>query len=183
MKKMIIFFMIGLFAINSYAKVNEKKIKDWVDLVSKLTQEKYLFKGDLGEVKQKVKFPSKGIDADLFLSQLLNLHDYTRVPVSKGVYKIMKVKDFTLSRGIVIDQIKPMLTIKEEIPKNYDYINLKVKIDDLDPREVTKKLRTSVSKYGRIFYDRKKKNIIVITDTGLNCHKMLQYIKKMDRKK
>ncbi len=180
MKKILLpclILILGIFSIGSQAKSGN--LKDLVVNATKVTGVTYTlpdkFDGDLNS-SSKIEITQKNVDKVLSLA--LNQNGYTRVKVDENLYKIMSTRDI---RYEATQMYKGSKSKEIEVPMTYDYFMLEYTFENMGlTTEVTRSLRPFMSRFGRII-DIKRSNKIILQDTGVNIHRLINIIHSVDR--
>ena len=153
-----------------------KDIRSCVELVSKMTGDKYILDKDVkGEVDVSKNFEVNEKNAELFLSEALYLSGYTRVPFDDKTWTIIN------SRDVRYHPMKNYIYGKDEIPQNYDHVSVVIKLKNPHiASEISRNFRPFMSRYGRII-DIKKPGIIIIADTAKNAHRLIDMVNLIDK--
>jgi type II secretory pathway component GspD/PulD (secretin) len=176
--KFLIVLSILLTTQLTFAKTKTcKNLDTCIELVSKLTKKKYIIDKDVkGAIKVSSNFKLNKENADDFLSEVLSINGYTRVPSKKDQWTIINTRDVRYM------PTKNYIYGKDKIPTNFDYIMVTVKLKNPHiASEVSRNFRPFMSRYGRII-DIKNPGIIIINDTGKNVHRLLSLIEILDKK-
>lgn len=175
---MKVLILISLLATtNLFAK--EKTcvtIQDCVELVSKLTNKKYILdKSIKGSIKLSKNFKITKENAGDFISEVLSINGYTRIPSTKDQWTVINARDV---RYIATPSYEHG---KDEVPDNYDHAMVTIKLKNpYITSEISRNFRPFMSRYGRII-DIKDQGVIIINDTGKNIHRLLGLIKIIDQ--
>jgi general secretion pathway protein D len=129
-----------------------------------------------GSIKVSSNFSLNKDNADDFLSEVLSLNGYTRVPSKPDQWTVIN------SRDVRYMPTKNYVYGKDTIPSNFDYIMVTIKLKNPHiVSEISRNFRPFMSRYGRII-DIKRPGIIIISDTGKNVHRLINLISILDKK-
>ena len=115
-------------------------------------------------------------NADDFISEVLSINGYTRIPSKDDQWTILS------SRDVRYMPTPNYIYGKDKVPNNYDYamVTIKLKNPHIGP-EISRNFRPFMSRYGRII-DIKSSGVIIISDTGKNIHRLINLVNILDKK-
>ena len=187
MKKSLLLslFTLSIFLTFSSAfaaKAPCKELESCVRIVGELTGKSYLYTMELkGKVKMAGNFKLTKGSADGFISRVLNLNGYTRIPTAKDDgYLIISARDVRYTPTTVISASKD---VKPELPDNYDYYQMFYRpkeADEIQLREFTRSIRPFLSRYGRVIAP-KNENFLLLQDTAANLKRIYKLLVQYDR--
>lgn len=73
----------------------------------------------------------------------------------------------------------PVYSDVEQVPRNYDHVQLSYRLQHIKAAELTRNLRPFLSRYGRIIDDNYS-NSIHLTDMAVNIHRLMAIVKFLD---
>lgn len=162
------FLLFAILTFNTFA-FSCPDLNNCLENISKITGKKYILQEKLkGSIETTSNLEVTTENADTFLSQILQLNGYSRVPTeSKDTYLIVSSRDirYYASTSYTADK-----STTPAFPKNSDYSQLTYKFKNYhhgQPRETANSLRPFMSRYGRII---ELKNAGSITIHELNSH-------------
>lgn len=145
--------------------------------VSDLTGKSYILDKDIkGEVVVSDNFKLTKENADDFIAEALNIAGYTRIKSNSADFKVINSRDVRYSAVQLYDYGK------DEIPNNHDYVMVSIKLKNkYMTSDISRNFRPFMSSYGRII-DITDTGTLIISDTGRNIHRLIDLVKKLDRK-
>lgn len=157
-------------------KSNCDSLAECIQLVSSLTNKKYLIDKDVkGSARLSKNYQVTRENADGFISELLALNGYTRIPAVGGDWTVINARDVRYL------PVKTYEYGKDQIPMNYDHVMVTIKLKNpYITSVISRNFRPFMSRYGRII-DIKEAGTIIISDTGLNANRLGELVKQMDR--
>lgn len=153
------------------------KLRDCIELASKLTSKKYVVDGEIkGSIDTTKNFAVTKENADDFISEALNLAGFTRIPsLSKDTWIVINARDV---RYHATPHFSGDLNL---IPNNFDHVTVQIKPKNkYIVSSITRNFRPFMSRYGRII-DFKHSGEILIADSAKNVRRLLKIIEKSDR--
>ena len=154
------------------------KLTECIELVSKLTSKAYILDKDIkGDVSFSKSFQITKKNADDFISEVLHLSGYTRIPsLTENTWIVINARDFRYhSTPLYTKDLK-------NIPNNYDYIMVQIKLKNpYIVSTLASSFRPFISRYGRVI-DLKETHEIFIADTAKNIRRLLKIIENTDKK-
>ena len=179
-KTLILLSILTLVPALSFAAAKKKNnLQFYVEKVSQLTGKRYLsdkrLKGNLVITKN---FELNQDNADKFISKVLFLNGYTRVPSENGDgFMIINSRDV---RYTPVPQYFADKNTSPDLPDNYDYYQLTYEAEGA--RAMTnfaRSFRPFMSRYGRII-NLKHNNLVIIQDTAPNLKRFYKLLAKFD---
>lgn len=105
---------------------------------------------------------------------MLNQHNFARLRLNeKNSFRIIPTRE-------VRYEAVPMKENLNEIPKNHDHYMYTTKIKHVNAEDIGRNFRPFMTKYGRLMEIRKG-NKIIISDTGINIHRLAKLITQLDK--
>lgn len=152
------------------------EIKDCIELVSKLTGDKYLLDKDIkGKLNHTKNFSIKKENADQFISHALHISGFTRLPFDKDTWTVLPQRD------VRYQALKNYIHGEDKIPNNDDFINVVIKLKNrFLAGDISRSFRPFMSRYGRIV-DLKDPGLLVISDTAKNSNRLIEMVALIDR--
>ena len=176
--KFLVITILSLSALPSFGATGPcKEIKACVEMVSKLTNKKYVLDKDVkGSIDFTDNYQITKDNADAFISYALYMAGYTRIPFNKDEWAVLNARD-------VRYQPVPSFNYPEEkVPETYDYISVSIKLKNPHiASELSRNFRPFMSRYGRII-DLKSPGMLIINDTGKNIHRLIKIVSSLDHK-
>jgi len=168
--------MLSLTSIVLMAKPCSE-INECIKKVSKLTNKTYILDKDIkGTINTTDNFELTAENADYFLSEMLNILGYSRVPSDSADFTIINARD------VRYVPTKLLTYGKDEIPKNHDHISVTIKLKNKYlTSDLSRNFRPFMSRYGRII-DVPKTGTLIINDTGKNIHRLIGLVNQLDKK-
>ncbi len=182
MKKSISALVLFVAIFSSTVIVAKEKVSDLtkvVDKVSKLTGDKYILPKELkGSFSSTKNLQITKENSSKILSLLLHRNGYTRVKIDQGLYSIMEARDI---RYETTEIFKGDKSTEMKVPYTHDYYMYEYSLENEGvSTDMTRAFRPFMSRYGRII-DLNTTNKIIIQDTGVNIHRLVNIIKTTDR--
>ncbi len=178
MKKIILVLSGLILSCQIFAKGEGENLKSLVERTSKLTGVQYIFPDNFkGKMNGTNNLKINKDNADEVLSLTLNKSGYTRIKVNPNLYSVISTRDIRYEATEIFRANKKS---ELNVPFNYDYYMLEYTFENEDlTTEITRSLRPFMSRFGRII-DIKRSNKIIIQDTGVNIHRLLNIVKSVD---
>lgn len=177
MKFLIFVLSLSIFSTKHVFAQTCSDVADCINLVSKLTGEKYISDKDVkGKVALSENLKITKENGGEVLSEILNLAGYARIPSTKSGWTVINARDV---RYMPVPHYEYG---KDTIPKNYDHMMATIKLKNryITP-EISRNFRPFMSRYGRII-DVASTGTIIISDTGMNIHRLIELVKVLDKK-
>ncbi|MDA8792123.1 hypothetical protein N9N67_02685 [Bacteriovoracaceae bacterium] len=174
---LILTLTINLSAIAKTKSSNCNSLVTCLKKAATLVNQKYIYTSDF-KSKGKVGFTQENFlnkgNANYFISVLLHQHDFARVMLNeKNSFRIIPARDIRYEAVPVKENIT-------DIPKTYDFYSYSAQIEHITAEEVSRNFRPFMSRFGRIM-EIKKSNMVIISDTGLNIHRLNELVKQIDK--
>jgi hypothetical protein len=171
--------LFSLFSINLMA-VTCPDLNSCLENISKMTNKKYIFAEKIkGSIETSSNYQLTNENADVFLSHILQLNGYSRVPTEdKDTFLIVSSRDirYYALNSYTADKIKT-----PTFPMTSDYSQLFYSFKNSSygqPRFVANSLRPFMSRYARII---EMKNSVVIHELNTHMAMALEFARMNDR--
>lgn len=177
------FLVFSAQTVSAAPKQVCQSLDSCIKVVGKLTDKSYLYTAKLkGKVSMTSGFKLTKENADSFLSKVLNLNGYTRIPLTESEgYLIVNARDIRYTPTPLISANKEAAP---DLPDSYDYYQMVYTAKDADPvqlHEFTRSIRPFLSRYGRVIAP-KSEGPLIIQDTAANLKRVYKILVQYDRK-
>lgn len=188
MKKSLFLFIVtvatvGTFSSAQAAKKSCKDLESCIRVAGNLTGKSYLYTMKLkGTVKMTNNFKLTKENADGFISKVLNLNGYTRIPMKEDDgFLVVSTRDIRYTPTPLVPASRDN---GPDLPDNYDYFQMVYKpkeADTIQLHEFTRSIRPFLSRYGRIIAP-KSEGPLIVQDTAANLKRIYKILVQYDRK-
>ncbi len=184
-KTLIMLSLSSLIPVSSAFAAKDTKcneIDSCIKLVSKLTGKSYLYTDKVkGQVHMTDELELSRENADSFISKVLNLNGYTRIPLTEDDgYLVVNTRDIRYTPTPMVNATKDQAP---ELPDNFDYHQMVYEpkeADFIQLHEFTRSIRPFLSRYGRVIAP-KSEGPLIVQDTAVNLKRIYRILIQYDR--
>lgn len=174
MRPLLFLVSLTLLSFNSYAC---DSLPTCLKEASNLTGQDYIYVEDFKV--SKTAYPKLTAEnADLMISNLLDMNGYTRIRIDEKTWKVISTRDI---RYHALSTLEADQENRPEFTNDADYRMLRYRMSNPEVlKEVTRSLRPFLSRYGRII-DMPVSGILLVQDRSDNLARIYDIVREADK--
>lgn len=174
MRSLLILVILTIFSLRSYAC---DSLSSCLQEATALTGQDYLYVENFKPSKNP--YPKLTAEnANLMISNLLDLNGYTRIRIDEKTWKVISARDI---RYHALDTLEADKEMRPEFSNDVDYRMLRYRMTNPQVlKEVTRSLRPFLSRYGRII-DMPVSGILLVQDRTDNLARIYDIVREVDK--
>lgn len=175
MRPLFLLASLSLLSFNSYAC---DSLPTCLKEASSLTGQEYIYAEEFKPSKTASYPKLTAKNADLMISNLLDLNGYTRIRIDDKTWKVISTRDI---RYHALSTLEADQENRPEFTNDADYRMLRYRMTNSQVlKEVTRSLRPFLSRYGRII-DMPVSGILLVQDRTDNLARIYDIVREADK--